>query len=170
MSSLCFSGHDQGRAVERGKLRHRGAASSQGGSASQCCARIEWGRPDPDRCPSTRRPSAALPRARVLPPRAAGSPREWLGAEPGLYRASQNIWPPIGRGWRGRGWPAPRLPVLPRCFLPIAGPAALSVTSGRCEDSPPAKGQAVLAQAGAAGTLEGQGEQPTGGGGHLVNT
>ena len=43
----------------------------------------------------------------------------------GLYNGSQNIWLRIGRGPRGCGWPMPWLPVLPRCFLPIAGPSGL---------------------------------------------
>lgn len=46
----------------------------------------------------------------------------------GLYSGSQNIWPRIGQRGGGRGWPVLWLPVLPSCFLLIAGLLAISVT------------------------------------------
>ena len=49
------------------------------------------------------------------------------------------------------------LPVLPRCFLPIAGPTGLICDPGAARRTPPpARGQTVLGpREGAAGTQEG---------------
>lgn len=73
-------------------------------------------------------PVSPQPHERRGPPRdvrAQASPGNSLEPSRGLYRGSQNIWLRIGRGRRGCGCPMPRLPVLPRCFLPIAGPGGL---------------------------------------------
>lgn len=151
-----------------GKLRHREAkALAQGRSASPRLHRdgtrgffVQAGIcPGGSGPPGARIPAAARVARAAEERESSASPGNSLEPSRGLYSGSQNIWLRIGRGRRGCGWPVPWLPVLPRCFLPIAGPSGLiSDPKATARTAPPFpythRGQAVLAQTGAAGIQE----------------
>lgn len=140
-----FPGTGPREGCEEGHLRFREVKTlAQGHSASKRLSQdrtgVFWLQSGGPPAGSGTRPSLA---PAALGPRVPVSlqPRRWQGlpknvkarASPGnsselsrgLYSGSQNIWPRIGRGRRGCGWPMPWLPVLPRCFLPIAEPSGL---------------------------------------------